>query len=215
MTILYNTERSEKGLKSLLSKLPNVSKQLISEDFKNQFFYIQLNPTPTIEEKRQLIVSEVRQIIEKHYSNYYLTGPPVLNDVYSKSIYKESLVFGGFTVLVISILLLFLLPDKRYLIVSLFAVAVPLTLLFGIMTSLGSALNMISMLIPTILMVYSVSDAVHIINIYHKECVVEKEKEKNKINNPCHSKKLNTLLLYHINDRGRVFCPIHIAITCL
>lgn len=175
---LYNEKRSEKGLKSLFSKLPNITSQLVTKDYKNQFFYIQLNPTPTIEEKRQDIAGEMRTIIEKQYSNYYLSGPPVLNEAYSKGIYKESLTFGILTVLVITLMLLFLLPSKRYLIISLLSVAVPVSLLFGLITSLGFALNMISMLIPTILMVYSVSDAVHIINIYHKEGLVNKSLSK-------------------------------------
>ena len=175
---LYNKNRSEKGLKSLFSKLENVTSQLVTKDYKNQFFYIQLNPTPTVEEKRQDIAGELRTIIEKHYSNYYLTGPPVLNEAYSKGIYKESLTFGILTVLVITLLLLFLLPSKRYLVISLLSVAVPVGLLFGLITSLGFALNMISMLIPTILMVYSVSDAVHIINIYHKEGLANKALSK-------------------------------------
>lgn len=175
---LYNPKRSEKGLKSLFSKLPNITSQLVTKDYKHQFFYIQLNPTPTIEAKRKDIAGEIRNIIEKEYSNYYLTGPPVLNEAYSKGIYKESLTFGILTVLVITLLLLFLLPSKRYLIISLLSVAVPVSLLFGLITSLGFALNMISMLIPTILMVYSVSDAVHIINIYHKEGLVNKSLPK-------------------------------------
>ena len=171
---LYNVKRSEKGLKNLFSKLPNITSQLVTKDYKNQFFYIQLNPTPTVEEDRQAIATEIRTIIETNYENYYLTGPPVLNEAYSKGIYKESLIFGVLTVLVITIMLLFLLPSKRYLIISLLSVAVPISLLFGLITSLGFALNMISMLIPTILMVYSVSDAVHIINIYHKEGLTHK-----------------------------------------
>lgn len=175
---LYNPNRSEKGLKSLFSKLPNITSQLVTKDYKNQFFYIQLNPTPSIEEKRQDIVGEIRSIIENQYSDYYFTGPPVLNEAYSKGIYKESLTFGILTVLVIAIMLLFLLPSKRYLMISLLCVSVPLTLLFGLITSLGFALNMISMLIPTILMVYSVSDAVHIINIYHKEGLINKSLSK-------------------------------------
>ncbi|WP_400075620.1 RND family transporter [Winogradskyella sp. R77965] len=175
---LYNDKRSEKGLKNLFSKLPNIISQLVTKDYKNQFFYIQLNPTPTIEEKRQDIAGEMRGIIERQYSNYYLTGPPVLNEAYSKGIYKESLTFGILTVLVITLMLLFLLPSKRYLIISLLSVAVPVSLLFGLITSLGFALNMISMLIPTILMVYSVSDAVHIINIYHKEGLINKSLSK-------------------------------------
>ncbi|WP_369999296.1 RND family transporter [Winogradskyella sp.] len=171
---LYNPKRSEKGLKNLFQKLPNITSQLVTDDYKNQFFYIQLKPTPTIEEKRKEIAGEIRAVIEKTYSNYHLTGPPVLNEAYSKGIYKESLMFGVLTVLVITVMLLFLLPSKRYLIVSLLSVAIPVTLLFGIISSLGYALNMISMLIPTILMVYSVSDAVHIINIYHKEGLANK-----------------------------------------
>jgi predicted RND superfamily exporter protein len=171
---LYNEKRSEKGLKNLFSKLENITDQLVTKDYKNQFFYIQLNPTPTVEEGRQEIAQEMRSIIENNYDNYYLTGPPVLNEAYSKGIYKESLIFGILTVLVITLMLLFLLPSKRYLIISLLCVAVPISLLFGLITSLGFALNMISMLIPTILMVYSVSDAVHIINIYHKEGLANK-----------------------------------------
>ncbi|WP_461588960.1 efflux RND transporter permease subunit [Winogradskyella sp.] len=166
---LYSPKRSEKGLKNLFAKLPKVTSQLVSKDYKSQFLYIQMNPTPTIEENRQDIEGDIRSIIETKYTNYYITGPPVLNEAYSKGIYKESLVFGVLTVLVITLMLLFLLPSKRYLIVALLSVAVPVTLLFGLITSFGYALNMISMLIPTILMVYSVSDAVHVINIYHKE----------------------------------------------
>lgn len=175
---LYNTKRSEKGLKSLISKLPNISSQLVTDDYKNQFFYIQLNPTPQIEEKREIIAGDIRSTIEKYYKDYFLTGPPVLNEAYSKGIYKESMLFGVLTVLIITLMLLFLLPSKRYLIISLLSVAVPVSLLFGIITSLGYALNMISMLIPTILMVYSVSDAVHIINIYHKEGLLNKNLSK-------------------------------------
>ena len=175
---LYNSERSDKGLKSLFAKLPNITSQLVTKDYKHQFFYIQLNPTPTIEEKRQDIAAEIRQVIDASYSNYYLTGPPVLNEAYSKGIYKESLTFGILTVLVITLLLLFLLPSKRYLIISLLSVGIPVGLLFGLITSLGFALNMISMLIPTILMLYSVSDAVHIINIYHKEGLANKSFSK-------------------------------------
>jgi len=178
---LYNTERSEKGLKSLLSKLPSIKSQLVTKDFKHQFFYIQLNPTPTIESKRKDILNEIKTLIEQNYSDYYLTGPPVLNEAYSKGIYKESLVFGSLTVLFITLMLLFMLPNKRYLIVSLLSVAVPVSILFGIITSFGFALNMISMLIPTILMVYSVSDAVHIINIYHKEGLKNKFSSKTEL----------------------------------
>lgn len=201
---LYNSKRSEKGLKSLFSKLSNISFQLVSEDYKNLMFYIQMKPTPTIEEERQDIAKVINTIIADHYDDYYLTGPPVLNEAYSKGIYKESLIFGILTVLVITVLLLFLLPSKQYLIIALLSVALPVSLLFGLITSLGFSLNMISMLIPTILLVYSVSDAVHVINIYHKEGQQNPELSKVDVNalairkslTPCFYTTLTTFVGY-------------------
>jgi predicted RND superfamily exporter protein len=166
---LYDARRSERGLQNLIAKLPDIAQQLVTKDYKNLFFYVQMRPTPSIETNRDQIAGEIRQVTDHFFDHYYLTGAPVLNEAYSKGIYKESLVFGVLTILVIGVMLLFLLPSKRYLIIALLAVVTPITLLFGLITTFGFALNMISMLIPTILMVYSVSDAVHIVNIYHKE----------------------------------------------
>ena len=73
---LYNSKRSEKGLKSLFSKLPNISSQLVTKDYKNQFFYIQLNPTSTVEEERQVIVNEIRAIIQIIYCLLYTSPSP-------------------------------------------------------------------------------------------------------------------------------------------
>lgn len=166
---LYSPKRSENNLKKLYAQWPNVTAQLVTEDYKNLFFYIQLKPTPTIETQRRGIAKEIRNTIQKYFKDYRLTGPPVLNEAYNKGIFKESLWFGILTVLVITLMLVFLLPSKKYLFIALFSVGVPIGLLFGIITSLGYSLNMISMLIPTILMVYSVSDGVHIINIFHNQ----------------------------------------------
>ncbi|MCA0131218.1 efflux RND transporter permease subunit [Winogradskyella alexanderae] len=201
---LYSSKRSERGLKNLFSKLENISNQLITGDYQNLFFYIQMKPTPTIEENRQEVVKEINKVIKSSYPQYYLTGPPVLNEAYSKGIYKESLIFGILTILVITVLLLFMLPSKRYLLVALLSVAIPISLLFGLITSMGFALNMISMLIPTILMVYSVSDAVHIINIYHKEGLFNNNLSKvqlialalRKSITPCFYTTLTTLVGY-------------------
>ena len=37
---LYDARRSERGLKNLMSKLPNISQQLVTVDYKNLFFYV-------------------------------------------------------------------------------------------------------------------------------------------------------------------------------
>ena len=166
---LYSPDRSLQSQERLLAQMPAISNQLITDDAQGYFCYIQLKPTPDIEENRAAIVSELDELISGHYEQFALSGPPVLNDAYNKGIFKESISFGVLTILVILVILLLLLPDKKYVLIALSSVGVPLVLLFGWVTALGFSLNMISMLIPTILMVYSVCDAIHIINIFHKE----------------------------------------------
>lgn len=166
---LYDTNRSLQSQERLLAQMPAISNQLITDNGQAYFCYIQLKPTPDIEENRTAIVSKLHQGISGYYEQFALSGPPVLNEAYNKGIFKESISFGLFTILVIVVILLLLLPDKKYVLIALSTVGVPLVLLFGWVTALGFSLNMISMLIPTILMVYSVCDAIHIINIFHKE----------------------------------------------
>ena len=166
---LYEEKRSEKSIKNLWEDMPEVVQQLVSKDYKNLFLYVQLRPTPDIEKDRKDIAQEIETLISRYFKSYHITGPPVLNEAYNKGIYKESLLFGGLTVLVITLVLLWFLPRKKYLLIALFSVGAPISILFGIISGFGYALNMISMLIPTILMVYSVSDVVHLINIYDRE----------------------------------------------
>ena len=166
---LYEEKRSEKSIKKLWGDMPEVMSQLVSKDFKNLFLYVQLRPTPSIEKDRKDIAQEIETVISRYFESYHITGPPVLNEAYNKGIYKESLLFGGLTVLVITLMLLWFLPSKKYLLIALFSVGAPISILFGMISSFGYSLNMISMLIPTILMVYSVSDVVHLINIYDRE----------------------------------------------
>ncbi|MDA9323055.1 MMPL family transporter [Flavobacteriaceae bacterium] len=166
---LYEEKRSEKSIKKLWGDMPEVMSQLVSKDFKNLFLYVQLRPTPSIEKNRKDIAQEIETVISRYFESYHITGPPVLNEAYNKGIYKESLLFGGLTVLVITLMLLWFLPSKKYLLIALFSVGAPISILFGMISGFGYSLNMISMLIPTILMVYSVSDVVHLINIYDRE----------------------------------------------
>lgn len=202
---LYNAQRSENAIKSLMSKMPNISRQLVTSDFQNLLFYIQLQPTPLIESQRDTILPEIEQYFNEVIGeNYHLSGAPVLNEAYSRGIYKESLIFAVLTIAVIALMLLFLLPDRRYLLIALCAVIVPVSLLFGLITAFGFALNMISMLIPTILLVYSVSDAVHIINIYHNEGFINPKLKKQNLMalafrkslTPCFYTTLTTIVGY-------------------
>lgn len=165
---LYRTNRSQESMRKVLEDLPALQRQLISEDGKYCFFYAQLAPTSVIEEDRKGYVEHIVQTIEEKVEKPIISGQPILNEAFSQSIYWESIVFAVLTVAVILILLVFMLPNVYYLPMAFLAVVIPVSITLGIMTGLGYAMNLISMVMPTILMVYSISDTIHIVNIFHQ-----------------------------------------------
>lgn len=164
---IYTSKRSIENSNNILAELPTIKHKLITADGKFVFFYVQLLSTKELDGVREGVVENLELIIDRKLEDYYISGSSILNEAYNKAVYDESIFFAVATGFVIFFILLFLLPHPAYLPIALLCVIVPVGLLLGLMTVLGYDLNMISMLIPTILMVYSVSDVIHIINIYH------------------------------------------------
>lgn len=165
---VYQPGRTPEQIDQLLAELPAIKTQLLTSNGKHLFFYVQLNPTDQIEGQRNEIVTGIEDLIYGVAPNARISGQPILNEAFNDTIYKESNFFAVTTVIVILLLLIFLLPHWLYVPIALVAIVVPISILMGAMTGLGYSLNLISMLIPTILMVYSVGDAVHVINIFHQ-----------------------------------------------
>ena len=166
---LYGKRKNPQFAKRKLSQLPTLNRVLVCEDSLNAFFYARLKPIREISEYRDVLANDVTQKVSQIFEVYHLTGSPLLNQGTNDSIAKESVNFSVATIAIILIFLLFLLPQRKYLLLGIIAIGLPTIFLFGIMTALGIRLNMISMIIPTILMIYSLSDVLHIIYYYQNQ----------------------------------------------
>jgi len=164
---IFTPSRSKESIEGLLDELPALSRQLLSDDQQFTFFYLRLIPANQIENRSE-IISNISVIIEETVGKSHISGAPILGEAFNKTIFEESLFFAVISIIVILGLLLFLLPHWHYIPIAFIAIALPVSITFGLMTSMGYSLNLISMLIPTILMIYSVSDLIHIVNIYHQ-----------------------------------------------
>ena len=164
---IITENRSDKAIDNLLKRLPSIRDNLLANNNTQSFFYIQLKSFSTVEKNKDHLLLEIRTAINSELDDYKITGSPILVDEINKSVSSESMLFGIITGLFIALLLLIVLPKISYLPIALATVAIPVCLLFGLFAGFGYKLNMVSMLIPTILMVYAVSDIIHIINIHH------------------------------------------------
>jgi len=200
---IYQTDRKRENIEKILDDLPALSRQLIAENQQFSFFYLRLIPANQIEERSQ-IIGHIKGVIRSTVGESHISGAPVLGEAFNETIYGESIFFAVLSVAVIMILLLFLLPHWSYLPIALLSIILPVSITFGLMTSMGYSLNLISMLIPTILMIYSVSDFIHIVNIYHlhrKENPQQTKVEQIKIAlqkslKPCFYTTLTTIIGY-------------------
>ena len=201
---IFTPKRALEKSERILNDLPTVKQKLITEDGKYVLFYAQLLTTTEIDGVRKEVVETITNLLDQRLEKYHISGSPILNEVYNDAVYEESIFFAVFTIFVIFFILLFLLPHPAYLPLSMLSVVVPVSLLLGLLIALGYDLNMISMLIPTILMVYSVSDVIHIINIYdlHKtnfpdqDKIVQIQQALNKSLKPCFFTTLTTMIGY-------------------
>jgi len=202
--LIYQSGRTAEQIDQLLDELPAIKTQLLTASGKHVFFYVQLNPTDQIEDQRNEIVAGIENIITGISPRARISGQPILNEAFNDTIYQESNFFAVATIIVILLLLLFLLPHWLYVPIALVAIAVPISILMGMMTGLGYSLNLISMLIPTILMVYSVGDAVHVINIFHQHVLEHPQQDRQqqilealqKSLKPCFFTTLTTVIGY-------------------
>lgn len=167
---LYSKGRDSSSIESVLSKFPVLRKRIHSKDFKKLFFYIQLIPSDQIRSERASLIKEVESIISTELqTDFHYSGAPVLNEAFNQTVFNESNLFAVITVAVLLLLLFFLLPSFKYIPLAFLSIVIPVGVLLGIMSLCGVQLNMITMLIPTILMIYGISDSIHIISIFDKE----------------------------------------------
>jgi len=164
---LFSENKNLEKSKKKLNEFNSLKNYIVSKNEKSSLFFIQLKPTLEIEKERNIILATINVEMAKEFKKFYTSGIPVLNEGANKSIRKESGIFSLVTILVILLLLYLYLPNGYYMPIAFIAIVLPIAYLFGIYILLGIKLNLISMILPTILMVYGLANVVHILNNYH------------------------------------------------
>lgn len=169
---------SQEEILKRFKDFPPISETMVSKDMKSLFVMAQLKPLEEIESKRNFIVREINETIKTHFPEFAMGGLAVLNEALNANVAKETSIFTSLSYLLLILLLAIYLKKRQYIYIALLAVVVPIVLMFGVFVLFGFKLNMISMILPVILMVYGVADVVHVINRYIY--VSEENPEKSK-----------------------------------
>ena len=141
---------------------------LISEDGKVAAILIEVSDSFNEHESRESIVKQIDELQLGTDWTWHQTGLPIIRTRYVQYMIADNITF---LIPVISMLILLLSLLFRSLVgLALPLIVVLLTIIWtlGFMTAAGITINIISYIIPTLLMVVGISDSVHFLVKYYK-----------------------------------------------
>jgi len=170
---LISSKPSEiRGLKQKAIDNPIFRRSLVSEDGKTIAVLARLAPYVQTEKQKGPVVEAVKSttelIVGEPFSAHF-SGMPVIQDEYTSKGLREVWMFFVLSACVLCIFLFITFRNALGLYVPQLTVITSVVYLLGLMSLLGQELNVISNVIPSLLLVYGIADSIHLINRYYEE----------------------------------------------
>ena len=119
---------------------------------------------------RRDIVQGVKDILEPHRGDFdfHIGGAPVMNVALDATSERESKVFFPIAFAISAVILLLTTRSLMATLIAGVSAAVTVVWTLGIMAACGKSFNMVTLVIPTLLWVLSLSNCIHLIHTYRK-----------------------------------------------
>jgi len=155
--------------------------QIISRDGKTAAINLLLKPELTTEQRYQ-VTSEVYTIAKQAgFSQTFFAGDPFMQWRGVEAIRRDLTLFLPLTLLLVAFLLWLCFRSLIAVVLPLLTVGIGLIWVFGIMAYVGSSFNLLSLMLPTVLLAIGCSYVIHVFNQIGLECAALQE---SKIQNP-------------------------------
>jgi len=145
---------------------------LVSEDGNTIALHARLSTEIITEKQKRSVVKTVVSVTETIIANRFSThfsGMPVIEKEYTSRGLQEVWIFFILSAGILCLLLFFTFRNLIGLYVPQITVIISVFFLLGLMSLFGQALNIISNIIPSLLLVYGIADSIHLINRYYEE----------------------------------------------
>ena len=165
---LLNKTSTEEEVKAQLERYPFIKEQFFNADLSATKFIIYLKNSPDFGLRRKAILNDLYAYADEHLSDErsYFGGVGVifeaLNDLSEKEFSRFLLV--GYLLMFVVLLLIY--KNLRYVFFALATILFASYFTLGIYGAMGHQLNLLSTLIPAIIILLCVMDVMHILNEY-------------------------------------------------
>lgn len=175
------TKYQRESLRKRIKDNPFYINNIVSSDFMTSAINLKFKDDIVNDKIRRITIQNLREIISEERLNdvnFFLTGIPVLEEALVRFALRDIIVCAPIALILFIIAMFFIFRDYFSTIFPLISVGLSVIWTFGIISFLSGELNLITVLVPTMILVIGTSDCVHIItnfknNVYKRNSIKE------------------------------------------
>lgn len=149
---------------------------LVSPDGRSTALLVHMAAMDDIDARREAILADVRATLDALGVDYRLAGVGVVYAALNQASTRDSALIVGLSYLVIVLLLWFFFRRLAPLLLSLGIVGAATLWMLGLYGAAGRDINMVTMVMPTLILIVGLSDCVHI--LHHVESLPKTEGDR-------------------------------------
>lgn len=153
-------------VRQALQPLPTLRQSLFTDDYQTTRFLIQLRQLPDFDNRRGEILTQVQQLVYRHFSpqQAHFGGVGIIYAGLNALSQHDFGLFLGLGYLLMFSVLLLIYRNLLLLVYTLGVVGLATYVTFGVYGALGHRVNLMTVLLPIILILLGIMDAMHVIN---------------------------------------------------
>jgi len=149
-----------------------LQRSFISDDGTTLAIFVQLAPYVQTEKQKRPVVRSVKSVTLSVVADrfpVYFSGFPVIQEEYTQTGLGEAWLFFLVSAGILCVFLYFTFRSSLGLYIPQVTVITSVLLLLGLMSLCDQKINLISNIIPSLLLVYGIADSIHLIHRYYEE----------------------------------------------
>lgn len=173
------------SLKSALTRLPIYRNFLFTEDLKVHMMLVTLDQKTINNKNRIQLVKNIKKLADayslktKHPVHY--SGMPYIRTELTAQVTNELVLFLGLAILVTSIILFYFFRSIQVVFFALVVILIGIVASLATIVLFGFKITLLSGLIPPLIVVIGVPNAIFLLNKYHETYLITKNKEESLI----------------------------------
>ena len=152
-----------------------------SEENKVTTLLITLDEEMIRSSKREILISSIKDLVDNYSTDFgvkaHYSGLPYIRTVHSVKVKNEISMFILFTLLITALILFLFFRSFKATISSIIVVIIGVIFSFGSIALMGYEISILMALVPPVLIVIGIPNCIFLINKFHSEFRLSKNKE--------------------------------------